>query len=62
YNATYGAFAGVIVFLLWIWITNLAILLGQEINAELERQREIETGVEGAEEQIQRPLRDHPDD
>ncbi|MGI8726194.1 MAG: YihY/virulence factor BrkB family protein, partial [Solirubrobacterales bacterium] len=42
YNATYGAFAGVIVFLLWIWITNLAILLGQEINAELERQREIE--------------------
>ncbi|MGI8630998.1 MAG: YihY/virulence factor BrkB family protein [Solirubrobacterales bacterium] len=62
YNKTYGAVAGVIVFLLWLYITNLAILFGQEINAELERQREIEAGIAGAEDGIQRPWRDEPDD
>lgn len=61
YNATYGAFAGVIVFLLWLWITNNAILLGQEINAEIERQREIEKGIKGAREDIQLRPRDEPD-
>jgi len=45
YNATYGALAGVVVFLVWLWITNVAILLGAELNAELERQRELESGV-----------------
>ena len=45
YNATYGSIAGVIVFLVWLWITNLAILLGAELNAELERSRELEAGV-----------------
>lgn len=45
YNATYGALAGVVVFLVWLWITNIAILLGAELNAELERQRELESGV-----------------
>ena len=45
YNATYGSIAAVIVFLVWLWITNLAILFGAELNAELERQREIEAGV-----------------
>jgi membrane protein len=44
YNATYGSIAGVIVFLVWLWITNLAILLGAELNAELERGRQIEAG------------------
>jgi membrane protein len=44
YNATYGAMAGVIVFLLWLWISNIAILLGAEFNAELERGRRIEGG------------------
>ncbi|WP_405609152.1 YihY/virulence factor BrkB family protein [Streptomyces sp. NBC_00076] len=39
YNKTYGALAGVIVFLVWLWITNLAILLGLEFDAELSRQR-----------------------
>ncbi|WP_105975242.1 YihY/virulence factor BrkB family protein [Streptomyces geranii] len=38
YNRTYGAFAGVIIFLVWLWITNLAILLGLEYDAELARQ------------------------
>lgn len=45
YNATYGAIAGVIVFLVWLWITNLAMLLGAEFNAEIERERELEAGV-----------------
>jgi membrane protein len=62
YNATYGTLGGVIVFLLWLWISQLAILFGQELNAELERQREIEAGVAGAEQEIQRPLRDVPGD
>jgi membrane protein len=45
YNATYGSIAGVIVFLVWLWISNLAILLGAELNAEVEREREIEAGI-----------------
>jgi membrane protein len=45
YNATYGALAGVIIFLVWLWITNVAILLGAELNAELERSRELEAGI-----------------
>jgi membrane protein len=45
YNATYGTFAGVIIFLVWLWLTNVAILLGSELNAELERQRELEAGI-----------------
>jgi membrane protein len=39
YNKTYGSIAGVIVFLIWLWITNIAILFGAEFNAELERGR-----------------------
>jgi membrane protein len=45
YNKTYGSLAGVIVFLIWLWISNLAVLLGAELNAELERGREVESGV-----------------
>jgi membrane protein len=45
YNKTYGSLAGVIVFLVWLWISNVAILLGAELNAELERRREVESGV-----------------
>src|SRR4051812_16411094 len=44
YNKTYGALGGVIVFLTWLWISNIAILLGAEFNAELERSRQIEAG------------------
>jgi membrane protein len=44
YNKTYGALAGVIVFLVWLWISNIATLLGAEFNAELERGRRIEAG------------------
>jgi membrane protein len=45
YNKTYGAVGGVIVFLVWLWIANVAILLGAELNAELERARQIEGGL-----------------
>jgi membrane protein len=39
YNKTYGSIAGVIIFLVWLWISNIAILFGAEFNAELERGR-----------------------
>ena len=44
YNKTYGALGGVIVFLVWLWISNIAVLLGAEFNAELQRGRQIEAG------------------
>jgi membrane protein len=44
YNKTYGALGGVIVFLVWLWLTNLAILLGAEFNAERARTRHIQAG------------------
>jgi membrane protein len=44
YNKTYGALGGVIVFLVWLWISNIAVLLGAELNAEAERGRQIEAG------------------
>ncbi|MDH6589523.1 membrane protein [Streptomyces sp. SAI-133] len=44
YNKTYGTFAGVIIFLVWLWITNLAILLGLEFDAEMHRQRVVAGG------------------
>src|SRR4051794_15760674 len=53
YNKTYGTLGGVVVFLLWLWITNMAILLGAEFNAETERARQIETNVPGAERNLQ---------
>jgi membrane protein len=53
YNKTYGSLAGVIVFLIWLWISNIAVLLGAEFNAELERRRELEAGEPAAERQIQ---------
>jgi len=45
YNKTYGALGGVVVFLVWLWISNIVILLGAEFNAELERERAIEDGM-----------------
>jgi membrane protein len=57
YNKTYGALAGVIVFLLWLWITNLALLFGAELDAELERGRQLQAGLR-AEHDIQLPPKD----
>jgi membrane protein len=45
YNKTYGTLAGPVIFLVWLWLTNVAMLLGAELNAELERSRELEAGV-----------------
>jgi membrane protein len=45
YNKTYGALGGFVGFLVWLWISNIAVLLGAELNAELERARQIEAGV-----------------
>jgi membrane protein len=59
YNKTYGALGGVIAFLVWLWITNLVILLGAELNAELERGRLIEAG-KPAEQEPYLPPRDEP--
>jgi membrane protein len=39
YGATYGSLGGVVVFLLWLWIANNALLLGQELNAQLDGRR-----------------------
>jgi membrane protein len=60
YNRTYGALGGMVVFLVWLWITNVAILLGAELNAELERSREIKEGISGAEREIQLEERSVP--
>jgi membrane protein len=57
YNKTYGALAGVIIFLLWLWITNLALLFGAELDAELERGRQLQAGMP-AERKLQLPPKD----
>jgi membrane protein len=58
YDKTYGTLGGVVSFLVWMWIGNLAMLLGVEMNAELERGRELEAGVPGAADAIQLPPRE----
>ena len=60
YNATYGALGGVIVFLVWLWIANLALLFGIELDAELERERELESGQAEAAHELQLEPRDAP--
>jgi membrane protein len=62
YDKTYGTLGGVIVLLVWIWITNLAILLGAELNAERERSHEFAEGVPDAETELQLEPRQEPDD
>jgi membrane protein len=57
YNKTYGTLAGVVVLLLWLWITNLALLFGAELDTELERGRELQAGLP-AEREIQLQPRD----
>jgi membrane protein len=57
YNKTYGSLAGVIVALLYLWLTNLALLFGAEVDSELERGRQLEAGM-AAEKDLQLPPRD----
>jgi membrane protein len=59
YNKTYGSLGGVIIFLIWLWISNIAVLLGAEFNAELERGRQIAAG-HPAEQEPFLPPRDEP--
>jgi membrane protein len=59
YQKTYGTLGGVILFLVWLWVSNLALLLGAELNAELERARELDAGLP-AETEIQLPPRTAP--
>jgi membrane protein len=60
YNKTYGTLAGVVIFLVWLWITNLAVLIGIELDAERERTIELKAGVPRAEKEIQLDARDDP--
>jgi len=57
YDKTYGSLGGAITFLVWLWVTNIALLLGAEFDAELERARELEAGLP-AEHELQLPPRD----
>ena len=57
YNRTYGSLAAAIIALLWLWLTNLALMFGAELDAELERGRELQAGLP-AEKSLQLPLRD----
>ena len=59
YNKTYGSLGAVVVFLVWLWISNLALLLGAELDSELERRRELGEGLP-AEEELQLPPREAP--
>jgi membrane protein len=59
YNKTYGSLGGVIVFLVWLWISNVVILLGAEFNSELERSRQVKAGHPADKEPFL-PLKDEP--
>ncbi len=59
YNKTYGTLGGAITFLVWLWVSNMALLLGAELDAEIERERELRAGLP-AEEEIQLPPRQAP--
>lgn len=58
YNRTYGSLGAIVAFLVWLWISNIALLFGAELNSELERQRELDAG-ERAERQLQQWARPH---
>ncbi len=62
YDKTYGTLGGLIALLVWLWISNLAILFGHQLNAERERSAEIEKGRPRAEEEIQLEPRQEPKD
>lgn len=57
YNKTYGSLAGAVLFMLFLWLMNLALLLGAEVDSELERGRQLQAGIV-AEEELQLPARD----
>ena len=59
YNKTYGSLGAIVIFLVWLWLTNVAILLGAELNAETERERQIKAGHPSEREPFL-PPRDEP--
>jgi len=60
YDKTYGTLGGIVVMLMWLWITNLALLFGHQLNAERERSIEISEGTLRAEKEIQLEPRSEP--
>jgi membrane protein len=60
YDKTYGTLGGLVVLLMWLWITNCALLLGMELNSERERGRELEAGMARADREIQLEPRSAP--
>jgi membrane protein len=60
YDKTYGTLGGVVALLVWMWITNCALLLGMELNSERERSRELAEGMPRAEREIQAEPRGEP--
>ncbi len=57
YNKTYGTLGAVVTFLIWLWLTNIAILVGAQVDAEIERERQLAAGIDDAAEHIQLPMR-----
>jgi membrane protein len=60
YDKTYGTLGGLVCLLVWLWITNVALLLGMELNSERERSRELAAGVPGAARELQLDARSKP--
>jgi membrane protein len=60
YNKAYGSLGGAVVFLIWLWLSNIAVLLGAELNAEIERERQLAAGQREAKTQIQLEPRSEP--
>jgi membrane protein len=60
YDKTYGTLGGLVCLLVWLWITNVALLLGMELNSERERSRELDAGVPGADRELQLDARSAP--
>jgi membrane protein len=60
YDKTYGTLGGVVCMLVWLWITNVALLLGMELNSERERSRELAAGLPGADRELQLDARSAP--
>jgi len=57
FNRTYGTLGAIITFLIWVWLTNIAALLGIELDSEIERERQLSAHQPGAADRIQLPLR-----
>lgn len=49
FNATYGSLGAALVLVVWLWLTNVALLFGAELNAEIEREKELSEGVPASE-------------